>query len=284
MDSSTFSFHMSGASTLCKVLGDGMMAAADAAAVQSQRRKLGRRSAAGLLSALAAVALLSCCARTFVGFASNSASLLHAKRPTTDDRAARIQRWAVAAPTATAELLETAEEKATEEEKAPAKAATPPVTDGPEPELSSDMNIDYSNFRDMLAAGDFRAADAESRHLLIDMAGDRAVKRGWVYFSEVKSIPVKDLQTLDNLWRHFSNGKFGFSAQRKIWRQNKGVWAKFALAVSWFTDPFTNRNWPEEFVYTLDAPAGHLPLTNAIRGGQVMQELMIHPAFDKKKN
>ncbi len=29
------------------------------------------------------------------------------------------------------------------------------------------------------------------------------------------------------------------------------------------------RKWPLEFKYTLDAPRGHLPLTNALRGTQV---------------
>lgn len=45
--------------------------------------------------------------------------------------------------------------------------------------------MDYILLRDELAKGEFRAADDETRSLLIRLAGDLAVKRGWVYFSEV---------------------------------------------------------------------------------------------------
>lgn len=31
------------------------------------------------------------------------------------------------------------------------------------------------------------------------------------------------------------------------------------------------RKWPAEFMYTMDAPKGHLPLTNALRGTQLIQ-------------
>lgn len=41
-----------------------------------------------------------------------------------------------------------------------------------------------------------RQADDETRALLIKMAGAGAVGRGWVYFTEIKTIPVEDLQTV----------------------------------------------------------------------------------------
>jgi hypothetical protein len=59
--------------------------------------------------------------------------------------------------------------------------------------------VDFTALRDHLKAGDFRQADDETRALLIKMAGEGAIKRGWVYFSEVKSIPIEDLQTMDAL-------------------------------------------------------------------------------------
>ena len=33
-------------------------------------------------------------------------------------------------------------------------------------------------------------------------------------------------------------------------------------------DTWKNRNWPDEFIYNVEAPVGHLPLTNCIRGAQ----------------
>jgi len=149
--------------------------------------------------------------------------------------------------------------------------------------LESDLGIDYSQLRDLLQAKDFKAADAETRSLLIKMSGEEAVKRGWIYWAEVKRIPEKDMSTLEGLWQLHSDGKFGFAQQRKIWRKQRGQFDKFALEVSWFTAPWTNRNWPDEFVYTMEAPIGHLPLTNCIRGAQVLQELLDHPAVASKK-
>jgi len=153
-----------------------------------------------------------------------------------------------------------------------------------EPELKSDKDVDYTPLRELLAAKDFKAADAETRRLLIVLAGPEALKRGWVYFAEVKKIPDVDFVTIDRLWQFFSGGKFGFTPQRKVWRKVRGAFDKFAEEVSWFTDKWQNRNWPDEFVYDeKEAPAGHLPLTNCIRGAQVLDELLNHPSFSTKQ-
>ena len=42
------------------------------------------------------------------------------------------------------------------------------------------------------------------------------------------------------------------------------------------------RKWPQEFTYTLDAVKGHLPLTNALRGTQLFEAIMEHPAFARE--
>lgn len=41
------------------------------------------------------------------------------------------------------------------------------------------------------------------------------------------------------------------------------------------------RKWPAEFNYSYEAPKGHMPLTNALRGTQLFQAIMEHPAFVK---
>ncbi|CAE7640080.1 GUN4 [Symbiodinium sp. CCMP2592] len=141
------------------------------------------------------------------------------------------------------------------------------------------------------------------------------------------------MDAMETLWQHYSEagfgkhlaGRFGFSPQRKIWKKRvRGQFDKFAEEVSWFTDTWKNRNWPDEFIYTLEAPArlselraghalgvghgevklprlavaagaedelglgaftevGHLPLTNCIRGAQVLEELLSHPAIENRK-
>lgn len=38
------------------------------------------------------------------------------------------------------------------------------------------------------------------------------------------------------------------------------------------------RKWPMEFIYSAEeAPKGHLPLTNALRGTQLLQAILEHP-------
>lgn len=77
--------------------------------------------------------------------------------------------------------------------------------------------MDYTKLRDLLASEDFQAADDETRAMLIKLAGNDAIKRQWVYFSEVQFISKVDLQTMDALWVAASGGKFGYSVQRKLW-------------------------------------------------------------------
>ena len=42
-----------------------------------------------------------------------------------------------------------------------------------------------------------------------------------------------------------------------------------------------HRKWPGEFDYTLNAPKGHLPLTNCLRGTQLFKAILVHPAFER---
>lgn len=148
--------------------------------------------------------------------------------------------------------------------------------------LNSELGLDYSALREYLAAGDVRKADDETRALLIKMAGSGAVQRGWVYFTEVPTIPAADLQTVDALWRAASNNRFGYSVQKEMWVQAGRRWPKFFKAIDWVVgENNVYRKWPAEFKYAYDAPKGHMPLTNALRGTQLFQAIMEHPAFAK---
>lgn len=101
---------------------------------------------------------------------------------------------------------------------------------------------------------------------------------------QVGEIPVEDMQTIDELWKAASKGKFGFSVQRQIWRACNEQWSKFFLAIDWLKGENLNyRAWPAEFTYDVDeATKGHLPLTNALRGTQLFQAILQHPAFESK--
>uniref|UniRef100_A0A7S0QZ37 GUN4-like domain-containing protein n=1 Tax=Pyramimonas obovata TaxID=1411642 RepID=A0A7S0QZ37_9CHLO len=167
------------------------------------------------------------------------------------------------------------EAKTTEEEKKPEKKISVA--------LESELDIDYTPLETALKEGNFREADDLTRALLITIAGEDAELREFVYFTEVKSMPVTDLKTIDNLWTAYSDGKFGYSVQRGIWKsgQVKEKWGKFFKKLDWTVGENNSyRSWANnEYIYSMDAAKGHLPLTSCLRGTQLLRGLLEHPAF-----
>ena len=66
--------------------------------------------------------------------------------------------------------------------------------------LNSESNIDYLPLQKLLAEQDFQQADLVTIQKLCELAGASAVERKWLYFTEVSSIAIADLQTIDQLW------------------------------------------------------------------------------------
>ena len=175
-----------------------------------------------------------------------------------------------------------AEEPAAEEPAVEARAAVDPAG------LVSALGINYEPLMEQLRTGDFKTADQTTRDVLIEMAGAEATKRGYVYWTEAKVLPKEDLATVENLWLHYSDGKFGYTVQKNAWRLQKGVFDKFCDKIGWtvrdeFTDAMRKRRWfgDSEFFYTLkEAPKGHLPLTSALRGTQLLKALLQHTLWE----
>jgi hypothetical protein len=148
------------------------------------------------------------------------------------------------------------------------------------PPLTSSARIDYTPLQQLLAQQNFKAADQLTLQKLCELAGASAIQRKWLYFTEVEQFPSTDLQTINNLWLTYSDGKFGYSVQREIWLGLGKNWEKFWAKIGWKTD----NNWtryPQEFTWDLTAPRGHLPLSNQLRGVRVIASLLTHPAWSK---
>ena len=97
-------------------------------------------------------------------------------------------------------------------------------------------------------------------------------KKNWLYFTDIQFLPKQDLFILDKLWKIYSKGKFGFSIQKKIWVYNNKKWDKFWEKINWISNGVMRR-YPNDFVWTVDAPEGHLPLFNQLRGTQTLSYL-----------
>jgi GUN4-like/ARM-like repeat domain, GUN4-N terminal len=146
--------------------------------------------------------------------------------------------------------------------------------------LRSSLEVDYTRLQKLLAQQQFEAADKLTTEKLCELAGADAVKRKWIYFTEVEQLPTIDLQTIDALWLFHSEGKFGFSIQRDLWVGMAKSWDKLWVKIGWKNGNSWTR-YPGSFTWNLTAPKGHLPLSNQLRGVRVMSSLLSHPAWEK---
>ncbi|KAG9447067.1 hypothetical protein H6P81_013195 [Aristolochia fimbriata] len=162
------------------------------------------------------------------------------------------------------------------------------VTSSASSSLTASPSISFDLLEQHLSGRDFRQADEETRRLLIVLAGEAAVKRGYVFFSEVQFISESDLQTIDRLWRESSDNKFGYSVQKRIWEKSGRDFTNFFIRLGWMkkldteVEQYNYRAFPDEFLWEMkdDTPLGHLPLTNALRGTQLLNSILTHPAFE----
>jgi len=131
-------------------------------------------------------------------------------------------------------------------------------------DLSSEPGIAYRRLRDLLAAGEWKEADEETADKMLAVIG----KEDWwdVNTEDIEKFPCTDLRTIDRLWVKYSNGRFGFSVQKRIWQSvggqpgvyNYGMICAFGDTVGWRV----NKSWInyEDFTFSPHAPQGHLPV------------------------
>ncbi|MFM6307858.1 MAG: GUN4 domain-containing protein, partial [Dolichospermum sp.] len=94
-------------------------------------------------------------------------------------------------------------------------------------------------------------------------------REGWLNVESFDNFPCADLRTIDQLWVKYSDGRFGFSVQKRIYQglggtreYNQEIWLKFNDKVGWKE----GESWLYYSDITFDkiilikkAPEGHLP-------------------------
>ena len=142
----------------------------------------------------------------------------------------------------------------------------------------SDSDINYDELQLKLLEQKFEDADRLTSSYLRKLAGKLAEKRGYVFYSEVKNMSGTDLQTIDRLWHIYSNGKFGFSIQAKILKSVENKYELLWPKIGWKNNGIWTR-YPASFCWSLDAPEGHMPLINQLRGVRLMDSILRHPGI-----
>ncbi|BAZ13460.1 metallophosphoesterase [Calothrix sp. NIES-4071] len=135
-------------------------------------------------------------------------------------------------------------------------------------ELISETGIDYTNLRNLLAAGKWQEADAETANVMLKAVGKEVLPNQYqfVFSDDIAKFPCMDLNTIDQLWETYTQGNFSFSAQKRILQEVSSTTTnddetaiKWGERLGWYV----NNTWLDLFTelqYTLNAPPGHFPV------------------------
>nr|YP_009397764.1 hypothetical protein [Sonderella linearis]ARW66950.1 hypothetical protein [Sonderella linearis] len=139
--------------------------------------------------------------------------------------------------------------------------------------LKPSLKINYQPLQNLLINKDFKEADKLTQKYLCNLVElKNKNKKNWLYFTDIQFLPLDDLFTLDLMWKIYSKGKFGFSVQKTLWIKYNCKWKQLWEKIGWTAQGIMKR-YPEEFIWTIDAPKGHLPLFNQLRGTQTLSAL-----------
>jgi hypothetical protein len=132
-----------------------------------------------------------------------------------------------------------------------------------EPNLNIEIRQQwYQVLEQQLQAKQWRDADQETYRLMITTVGKE--KGQWFDTDDLRNFPCEDLRALNDLWVRYSEGKWGFSVQKRIWQEcgspgpyndkTEAQWEQFGDRVGWRC----GGNWLEYKSFALTS-TGELP-------------------------
>jgi hypothetical protein len=123
--------------------------------------------------------------------------------------------------------------------------------------VSSTLEIEYENLEDLLSQGLWKEANLETYQMMVRLVGQEIGDA--LDEHSIRIFPCSDLQAIDKIWVDYSNGHFGFSIQKKIYRELRNYDA-FCEQLGWAKEGLLGRiiNY-KKVIWSLDAPKGHLP-------------------------
>lgn len=150
-----------------------------------------------------------------------------------------------------------------------------PANPKPSSLRSTTTGVDYTDLDRALRNRQWQEADDLTFTLMCDAAG--RTKEGYLNQKSIERFPCEDLKLIDDLWVQHSNGKLGFSVQKRIWEEvgcpgsdyhkHKAKWLEFGRRVNWQGGSGSD-NWRYYHQLEWSDPqkySGHLPAKCAIR-------------------
>ena len=148
----------------------------------------------------------------------------------------------------------------------------------------STRGVDYTKLENLLESKQWKKADYETAKVMLQAAGRES--KGWLDIKDIKKFPCKDLETINNLWVYYSDGKFGFSVQKKIYENLGGGTKNYQKQTQRIKSTFCNRiGWRKEekwvdyhnLTFNLtSAPSGHLPSKSWVGSGFERDMTLVH--------
>lgn len=124
-------------------------------------------------------------------------------------------------------------------------------------ELNSERGVDYTKLRHLLEQQIWKEADMETAKVMLQAAGKE--ESDYLFYQELQQFPCADLRTVDRLWRHYSNHRFGYSVQQQIYKEEGEDYVSLSDRIRWRVEGYfvnyKDLTWDKPFI------EGYLPRT-----------------------
>jgi hypothetical protein len=136
---------------------------------------------------------------------------------------------------------------------------------------ASEVGADYTQLANLLAKQSLKAADRETSDKLFWLA--KGNPKEYLPDGNINKIPCKDLRTINNLWLAYSQEKYGFTVQHKLYEQiykevshqpkilsiESEVYDRFARRVGWTARDEARLNY-DPLIINPRGGEGHFPV------------------------
>ncbi|MBD1806184.1 GUN4 domain-containing protein [Microcoleus sp. FACHB-SPT15] len=121
--------------------------------------------------------------------------------------------------------------------------------------------VEYQQLEDLLESGQWQKADIVTASLILKPLSQKIGHNQKLtdhigkYIKE--DFPGENLRSINSLWLRYTEGRFGFSVQKDIWREVNRNYPAFGERVGWYEGGWI---YYTDITYSLKAPSGHLPI------------------------